>query len=390
MKAPGENGRAKERPTAPRIWRWALVLAAIPTVLFFLAAIRVFVSGTGVQGLGNGAPWGLSRVGYLYWIGVAQTGMLLSAVIFLQKKGRRTEICRLAETISLAALPCAVLFFLLGLGRPRLVWRLFPLSKEALAGLNFRSPYLLEFYALCAFAVLSLVYLRGDRRRSGFLTATALVILLVIWAPSAAGVSLQSASMTTFLLAGSLLGGTAMLALIAALADAPADGTPGARWPERSSRVGTLNKLVLAAGVLMGHAYLVGNLGKGAGEPFAFTHGGPDGWTFRTAALLCVALPQLFWFKRCRESLRVTAVAAIPIGAGVWLDRLSLVLPGGWVRSFTGVDIILSIGGFGLFFTLLLLFRRYPPTSRAGDAGRVRFEEAEGDSTEGRSEVISQ
>ncbi|MBU0690823.1 polysulfide reductase NrfD, partial [bacterium] len=98
---------------------------------------------------------------------------------------------------------------------------------------------------------------------------------------------------------------------------------------------------------------------------------GPFAWAFWTMFVCNVAVPQIFWFKKMRNSLPVMFVVSILVNVGMWFERFNIIvtslhrdfLPASWdyyVPTF--FDWAMTIGSFGLFFTLFLLFVRVFPT----------------------------
>ena len=87
--------------------------------------------------------------------------------------------------------------------------------------------------------------------------------------------------------------------------------------------------------------------------------------------VLCNLLaPQLFWFKKIRNSVGLLFVVSILVNIGMWFERFVIIvvslhrafLPSGWGMFYpTLVDFGILIGSFGLFFTLFLLFIRFMP-----------------------------
>ena len=83
-----------------------------------------------------------------------------------------------------------------------------------------------------------------------------------------------------------------------------------------------------------------------------------------------VITPQLFWWKKIRQSMMWTFVLSIFVNIGMWFERFVITitslsrhfLPSSWdYFDPTPVDVMMLIGSFGLFFTLFLLFCRFLP-----------------------------
>ena len=83
-----------------------------------------------------------------------------------------------------------------------------------------------------------------------------------------------------------------------------------------------------------------------------------------------VITPQLVWFRRVRYSIPLTFVLSIIVNIGMWFERFVIIvtslhrdyLPSSWAMfSPSIIDIGLSVGTLGLFFTLFLLFAKFFP-----------------------------
>jgi hypothetical protein len=83
-----------------------------------------------------------------------------------------------------------------------------------------------------------------------------------------------------------------------------------------------------------------------------------------------VVVPQLLWFRKIRSNLLAVCLVAILINVGMWSERFVIIVSslqrdfltsswGGYAP--TVVDVLLFVGTFGLFLTLLLLFMRFVP-----------------------------
>ena len=86
--------------------------------------------------------------------------------------------------------------------------------------------------------------------------------------------------------------------------------------------------------------------------------------------LVNASLPQLFWFKKVRQNLKLIFLIALLINIGMWFERFVIIvgslyqdfLPANWHAYFpTWVDIGTYAGTLGAFFTMYLLFVRFLP-----------------------------
>jgi Ni/Fe-hydrogenase subunit HybB-like protein len=85
------------------------------------------VTGLADWGSGGGSPWGLYIGAFIWWVGIAHGGIILSAAVRLFGMDRYQPVARLAELLTLAALSMAGLYIVVHTGRPdRLVTSVVP------------------------------------------------------------------------------------------------------------------------------------------------------------------------------------------------------------------------------------------------------------------------
>ena len=76
--------------------------------------------------------WAVYITNFVFWVGIAHSGTLISAILFLFRTRWRTAVYRAAETMTLFAVATAGLFPLIHLGRPWFFYWLVALSERAL------------------------------------------------------------------------------------------------------------------------------------------------------------------------------------------------------------------------------------------------------------------
>ncbi|MFW6327589.1 MAG: hydrogenase, partial [Bacteroidota bacterium] len=89
------------------------------------------------------------------------------------------------------------------------------------------------------------------------------------------------------------------------------------------------------------------------------------------AMFICNAvIPQLFWFKKVRQSILMLFIISIFINIGMWYERFNIVitslsndyLPANWADyKPTITEIGIYVGTLGIFIAGVLLFFRYIP-----------------------------
>ena len=107
-------------------------------------------------GSGGGVPWGLYIGAFIWWVGIAHGGIILSAAVRLLGMDTYQPVARLAELLTIAALTCAGLFILVHVGRPdRLVTSVIPAWPTRVQW----SPLMWDVTVITAYFVLTATYL---------------------------------------------------------------------------------------------------------------------------------------------------------------------------------------------------------------------------------------
>ena len=159
-------------------------------LMFFLAVGLLFAKGLGIWGLRGPTMWAWDITNFVWWIGIGHAGTLISAILLLLNQQWRNSINRFAEAMTLFAVACAGMFPMLHLGRPWLMYWLFPYPNTMGIEPNFRSPLVWDVFAVSTYATVSLLFwFVGLHARSGH-------------AARSHRASLRSKSLTAFLAMG--------------------------------------------------------------------------------------------------------------------------------------------------------------------------------------------
>ena len=143
----------------PRWW-WILFLPAafaatviFPTCLFY----QVF-TGVGVWGNNHPVMWGLDIVNFIWWVGVAHAGTLISALLFLTKQHWRTTIGRMAEAMTVFSVMMAGLYPAIHVGRAWFDWYMFPVPNSNGLWPQFKSPLMWDVFAVNTYLTVSSLF----------------------------------------------------------------------------------------------------------------------------------------------------------------------------------------------------------------------------------------
>jgi molybdopterin-containing oxidoreductase family membrane subunit len=138
-----------------------------------------------------------------------------------------------------------------------------------------------------------------------------------------------------------------------------------------------MNKIIMATGLMVGYAYacefFIAWYSGGAFEKFIFINRafGPYWWAYWTMTICNAFIPQVFWWRSMRRSIPAMFIVSLFVNIGMWFERYVIVatslhrdfLPSSWgYYTPTWFDWGWTIGAFGLFFVLFLLFVRLLPT----------------------------
>ncbi len=151
------------RPIHTRTSRYTIAVAAalvaIGVWLFFYyqqLEHGLIVTNLADWGSGGGVPWGLYIGAFIWWVGIAHGGIILSAAVRLLGMDTYQPVARIAELLTIAALSCAGLFILIHVGRPdRLVTSVLPAWPTRVQW----SPLMWDVTVITAYFVLTGVYL---------------------------------------------------------------------------------------------------------------------------------------------------------------------------------------------------------------------------------------
>ncbi|MFD1564878.1 NrfD/PsrC family molybdoenzyme membrane anchor subunit [Haloarchaeobius amylolyticus] len=114
------------------------------------------VTGLGDWGSGGGSTWGLYIGAFIWWVGVAHGGIILSAAVRLLGMDRYMPIARLAEMTTIGGLSAAGFYILVHMGRPdRMVTSV--IGHYHITVNN--SPLVWDVTVITAYFVLSATYL---------------------------------------------------------------------------------------------------------------------------------------------------------------------------------------------------------------------------------------
>ena len=143
----------------PRPTYWVIVGLLFAGALMGLACwmYQIFV-GMGVAGQNNPVAWGTYLINFVFWVGIAHSGTLISAILHLFRAGWRNPIARAAETMTVFAVCVAGLFPFIHLGRMWQVYYMLPIPNQRLLWPNFISPLMFDVIAISTYLTVSSLF----------------------------------------------------------------------------------------------------------------------------------------------------------------------------------------------------------------------------------------
>ncbi|RDV38839.1 hydrogenase [Bradymonadaceae bacterium TMQ3] len=410
---------ARHTEVMPTARWWAVFVPSVLLMLVFLSSLGVAIgTGIGTSGISHPVGWGVFIINFVFWIGIGHAGTLISAILFLFRQNWRTAINRSAEAMTIFAVMVAGLFPLLHTGRPWFAYWLFPLPNgRGPLWVNFNSPLLWDVFAVSTYATISVVFwyvglvpdLATIRDRAkhplrkkiyGILSlgwtggnrswrhyeaaylmlaglATPLVLSVHTIVSFDFAVSVIPGWHTTifppYFVAGAIFSGFAMVITLTIILRHVFD----LKSYITINHLEAMAKVVLLTSGVVGIAYLtefiIAYYSAVPAERFHFANRmfGPYAWSAFIMYGCNMVLPQLLWFKKLRRSIPVLFILSLFVNLGMWFERFVIVVtalhrdfvPSSWgMYNFKAMDWLLTIGSFGMFFTLFLLFARVLPT----------------------------
>ena len=396
---------------------WTLVAVLFAGVMMGLACwVYQILVGIGVAGMNNPVAWGTYLINFVFWVGIAHSGTLISAILHLFRAGWRNPIARAAETMTVFAVCIAGLFPFIHLGRVWQVYYMIPMPNQRYLWPNFLSPLMFDVVAISTYLTVSSLFwytgllpdlaiirdrATGFRKKiftvlsfgwtgrmehwrhytRGYLFFAALATPLVISVHSvvswdfALGIvpTWHTTIFAPYFVAGAIHSGLAMvLTLMIPL-----------RKIFHYENIITdyvlenVAKTIVFTGLIVGFAYATEyfiayySMNPVEIESFYWRFFGELAYGFYFMIVFNVVLPLLFLFKKFRTSIPILFGFSLLINVGMWYERFVIII-GGVAHGFsphawglyapTIIEYGIMIGAFCLFFFLFLLFAKHLPS----------------------------
>src|SRR5271157_3365944 len=402
-----------DRPTMP-YW---LLLGFL--VVFVHAAGAVWVyqvyMGLGIAGYAHPIFWGVYIVTFVFWVGIAHAGTLISAILYLFRSKWRNAINRSAEAMTVFAVLTAAQFLGIHVGR---IWKsyfILPYPNQRGLWVNFKSPLVWDTFAISTYGTISALFLfvglipdfaiardrstgwrkllytalalgwQGKSRQwkawnrtvlhlSGLCTPLVLSVHSVVsWDFAMSIVPTWHATIfAPYFVAGAIFSGFAMVLTMMI----PVRRIFGLEAYITDYHFDNMAKFILLTSLIVGYSYLM--------EFFIAWYSGNEfeqtAWWYRVfgpywistwTMLICNTVsPQVFWFKRARTHVPTVFAVSIFVNIGMWFERYVIIViglsheydPAVWgIYTPRPPELMILAGSFAFFAMFFVIFIKLFP-----------------------------
>src|SRR4029453_1596329 len=134
----------------------ATIIAVTAAALTWIYQIYI---GLGIAGYTHPMFWGVYIVTFVFWVGIAHAGTLISAILYLFRAKGRNAINRSAEAMTVMAVMTAGQFLGIHVGRIWKAYFILPYPNQRGLWVNFRSPLEWDTSAISTYGPTSIVFL---------------------------------------------------------------------------------------------------------------------------------------------------------------------------------------------------------------------------------------
>jgi len=381
-----------------------------------VAWTKQILMGIGNAGKSHPIAWGFYITTFVFWVGIAHSGTLISAVLYLYRARFRMAIYRLAEAMTVFAVLTAGLFPLIHLGRVWFFYWLMPYPNQRALWPNFRSPLLWDVFAVSTYLTVSATFfiiglipdiaVARDRAKTTFRKvlytitslgwsgsnkqwkhfsaayllfaafATPLVVSVhsvVSWDFAMSIVPGWHATIfPPYFVAGAIFSGVAMVITLAV----PMRRIFGLQRIITDVHFDAMSKLIIVTSAVVGYAYItefyVAWFSNNPFEraQFMYRISGDMAWAFWIMFTCNVIAPLPLWYKPLRTYIPFLFVLSIIINIGMWFERFNIIaqslahefVPYSWGGyNFSWTDWGILVGSFGWFGMQMTLFVKFFP-----------------------------
>ncbi len=403
--------------SVPGKWWWIAFIFDLIVLVVALAAVRnLIVHGWGVSGFMRPVMWAVDITNFVFWVGIAHCGTLVSAVLFLFRSHFRRAVYRIAEAMTVFGVLTAAMFPAIHTGRPWFDYWLFPYPNQRQLWTNVRSPLEWDVFAVNTYlTVSSIFFLVGlipdvaavrDRAKNpimkliytllsfgwtganyqwkhfygAYLFFAALATPLVFSVHSVVSWDFamsqtpgwHSTLFAPYFVAGAIFSGVAMVINLLI----PIRKIFKLEHIVTMDHMEKLAKLVLLTSTMVGYSYMTEFFmawygpNKAERDLFWFRATGHYWWAFWIMFSCNVVFPLTLWFKPMRRNMLFMFFLCILVNVGMWFERFVIIVtsltrsfnPATWFYYKMSItEVALIVGSFAWFFMFFLVFVRVLP-----------------------------
>jgi len=360
-----------DKPTLP-YW---LLLGFLVAFVHAAGAVWVYqvYRGLGIAGYSHPIFWGVYIVTFVFWVGIAHAGTLISAILYLFRSKWRNAINRSAEAMTVFAVLTAAQFLGIHVGR---IWKsyfILPYPNQRGLWVNFKSPLVWDTFAITTYATISIVFFyigllpdlaiardrstgwrkllytalclgwHGTGRQwkawnrsvlhlSGLATPLVLSVHSVVSWDFAMSIvpGWHATIFAPYFVAGAIFSGFAMVLTVMI----PVRRIFGLEAYITNYHFENMSRFILLTSLVVGYAYATEYFiaWYSAVEPeqtsFWYRAFGPY-WISTWIMIICNGVvPQLFWFPKLRTHIPTIFVISVLINIGMWFERYVIIITG--------------------------------------------------------------
>jgi len=354
-------------------------------------------------------------VTFVFWVGIAHAGTLISAILYLFRSKWRNAINRSAEAMTVFAVLTAAQFLGIHVGR---IWKsyfILPYPNQRGLWVNFKSPLVWDTFAISTYGTISALFLfvglipdfaiardRSTGWRKVLYTALALgwqgkskqwkawnrtvlhlsglctplvlsVHSVVSWDFAMSIVPTWHATIfAPYFVAGAIFSGFAMVLTMMI----PVRRIFGLEAYITDYHFDNMAKFILLTSLIVGYSYLM--------EFFIAWYSGNEfeqtAWWYRVfgpywistwTMLTCnTVIPQVFWFKRARVHVPTVFAVSVFVNIGMWFERYVIIViglsheynPAVWnIYTPRPAELMILAGSFAFFAMFFVIFIKLFP-----------------------------
>jgi molybdopterin-containing oxidoreductase family membrane subunit len=386
-------------------------------------------TGLGIAGYSHPVFWGVYIVTFVFWVGIAHAGTLISAILYLFRAKWRNAINRGAEAMTVFAVVTAALFPLIHIGR---IWKFYfmiPYPNQRGLWVNFKSPLLWDLFAINTYMTISIVFFivglipdiaiardrstgwrkvlytvlalgwQGTSRQwkahnrtvlhlSGLATPLVLSVHSVVSWDFAVSIvpGWHATIFAPYFVAGAIFSGFAMVLTVMI----PVRRIFGLEEYLTDYHFENMSRFILLTSTIVGYAYGVEYFiawysGVEAERTSFFMRAFGPYWISTWIMILCNGVfPQLLWIPRLRTNVPFLFVLALLINIGMWFERYVIIItslsrehdPAVWntyIPSLAEMSIL--VGSFCWFSMFFLIFLKLFPVVAIAEVKELAIHE---------------